>query len=95
VELAFGQRWRWLWVGVGLVVWLIERRLLPLFLLAKGVNSMLELCKFCPFSINVLSSTFGMLSCCLPSGDGFMFLTDPFNLLLNSSKLYFFCGFVF
>jgi hypothetical protein len=71
--------WRWLWVG--LVVWLFEQRFLLQF---KRVGVGLELHKSCPFSVDVLSSSFVTLSCCLTSGDGFMFLMDPFNLLLNS-----------
>jgi hypothetical protein len=51
-------------VGVVLVVQLFERRVLPLFLLAKDLDGVLDLCKSCYFSINVLLSSFGMLSCC-------------------------------
>jgi hypothetical protein len=70
-------------VEVVLVMQLSERRLLPLLLLAKDLNVVLELRESCPFSVNMLSSGFGTLSCCLPSCDGILFLTEPLNLLLN------------
>jgi hypothetical protein len=76
------QRWG-LWVGVVLVVRLLERRLLPLFMLAKDLDGVLELHECCSFSIDVLSSGFGTLSCDLPSCDSFLFLTEPLDLLLN------------
>jgi hypothetical protein len=43
-----------MWVGVGLVVRLFERRLLPLFLLVKDLDGVLELHKSCSFSVDVL-----------------------------------------
>jgi hypothetical protein len=52
---------RWGVVGV-LVMQLLDRRLLPLFLLVKDLDVVLELCESCPFSINVLSSGFDTLS---------------------------------
>jgi hypothetical protein len=61
-NLYLHQMRRWLWVGVGLMVRLFERRLLPLYLLAKDVNNILELCKSCSFSVNVLSSSFDTVS---------------------------------
>jgi hypothetical protein len=61
-------------VEVVLVVQLLERRLLPLLLLAKDLDLVLELRESCPFSVDVLSSSFGLLSCYLPSCDGFIFL---------------------
>jgi hypothetical protein len=70
-------------VEVVLVMQLSERRLLPLLLLVKDLNVVLELRESCPFSINVLSSGFGTLSCYLPSCDDILFLTEPLNLLLN------------
>jgi hypothetical protein len=65
-------------VRVGLVVQLFERRPLPLLLLAKDVNGVLELHKSCSFFVYVLPSSFGMLSRCLSSGDSFLFLMKPF-----------------
>jgi hypothetical protein len=70
-------------VEVVLVMQLSERRLLPLLLLVKDLNVVLEFRESCPFSVNVLSSGFGMLSCYLPSCDDILFLTEPLNLLLN------------
>jgi hypothetical protein len=84
-DVRLRWRWRWLWVGVELVVWLFEGTLLPLPLLVKDVDSVLELCKSCPFSIDVLPPGFSTLSCYLPSGDSFLFLMEPFNLLFYSS----------
>jgi hypothetical protein len=66
------------------VVWLFEQRLLPLLLLTKDVDGVLEFRKPCSISVDVLPSSFDTLSCCLPSGDSFLFLMEPFDLLLNS-----------
>jgi hypothetical protein len=44
----------------------------------------------------VLSSSFGTLSCYLPPHDGFLFLMEPLNFLLDSDQfLLLFYGFVF
>jgi hypothetical protein len=51
--------------------------------LAKDLNVVLELRESCPFSVNVMSSGFGALSCCLRSCDGFLLLAEPLNLQLN------------
>jgi hypothetical protein len=72
-------------VGVILVVWLLERRVLPLFLLAKDLDGVLELHESCSFSINGLPSGFSTLSEGLPSYDSFLFLMEALDLLLNSS----------
>jgi hypothetical protein len=85
----------WRWVGVGLVVLVFERRLLPLFLVVKGLNGLLEICKSCSFSVDVLPSSFNTLNYCLPPPDGFMFLMKPLNLLLDSEQLFLFCSFFF
>jgi hypothetical protein len=77
------RRW-WLCVGVVLVVQLLEQRLLPLFLLVKDFDGVLELRESCSFSVDVLPSGFSTLSCYLPSCDGLLFLMEPLNLLLNS-----------
>jgi hypothetical protein len=82
-DLHLWQRW-WLWVVVGLFVRLHERRLLPLFLLVKDLNGVLELRESSSFSVDVLPSGFSMLSCYLTSCDSFLFLTKSFNLMLNS-----------
>jgi hypothetical protein len=65
---------------------LVERRFLPLFLLAKDVDSVLYLCEPCSLSlsIDVLPLSFEVLDCRLPPHDGFLFLTEPLILLLDS-----------
>jgi hypothetical protein len=77
------------------VVRLLERRILPLLLLAKDFNVVLELCKSCSLSVNVLPSGLGTLSCCLPPCEGFLFLAEPLDLLLDPGQLFLLCGFVF
>jgi hypothetical protein len=52
-------------VAVGLVVWLFEQRLLPLLLLAKDVDGVVELHISCSFSDYMLPSSFSTLSCYL------------------------------
>jgi hypothetical protein len=71
------------WIGVVLVVWLLEWRLLPLFLLAKDLDVVLEFHEPCSLFVYMLPSDFGTLSCGLPASDVFLFLMEPFNLLLN------------
>jgi hypothetical protein len=70
-------------VGVVLMVRLPEWRLLPLLLLAKDLDGVLELHESFPFFINMLTSGFGTLICYLPSCDGFLFMMEPLYLLLN------------
>jgi hypothetical protein len=71
-------------VGVGgWVMRLPEWRLLPPILLVKDLDGVLKLHKSCPFVDNVLHFGFGMLSCCLPACDGFLFWMEPLNFLLN------------
>jgi hypothetical protein len=86
-------------VGVGvevvLVIRLLEQRLLPLLLLAKDLDVVLELHESCPFSIDALPSGFGMLSRYLLPCDGFLFLTEPLDLLLDPGQLFLFCSIVF
>jgi hypothetical protein len=81
------------WVGVVLVVRGFERRLLPLFLAAQDLNSVLELRKSCSFYVYALPPCFDMLDYCLPPRDRFLFLTEPFNFLLDSEQHFLFCGF--
>jgi hypothetical protein len=65
----------------------LKRRLLPLLLLVKDLNGVLELRESCFFSVNLLSFDFDTLSCCLPPCDAFLFLTEPLHLLLDSGQL--------
>jgi hypothetical protein len=55
-----------------------------MLLLAEDLNGVLELCESCSFSVDVLPPDFVMLSCCLLPCDGFLFLTEPLYLLLDS-----------
>jgi hypothetical protein len=71
----------------------LKQRLLPLFLVVQNLNSVLELRKYFSFSVYVLPPSFGTLDCYLPPHDGLLFLTEPFNLLLDSEQLLLFCGF--
>jgi hypothetical protein len=89
------EMWRGWEVEVVLVVRLLERRLLPLLLLAENLDVVLELRKSCPFSVDMLSSSFGTLGCCLPPCDGFLFSTESLDLLLDPGQLLFFCNFIF
>jgi hypothetical protein len=82
-------------VEVVLVVWLLEQRLLTLLLLAENFDVVLELRESCPFSVGMLPSNFGALSCYLPLCDGFLFSMDPLDLLLDPGQLLFFCNFIF
>jgi hypothetical protein len=61
--LDMWRRWGRL-VGVVLVIQLLERRLLPLLLLAKDLDSVLELRESCSFSVNTLPSGFDALNYC-------------------------------
>jgi hypothetical protein len=65
------------------VIRLLEWRLLPLLLLAKDLDIVLKLYESCPFSIDVLPSSFGMLSCCILPCNGFLFLIEPLDFLLD------------
>jgi hypothetical protein len=91
-NLVIRQGW-WRWVDVGLMLHLLERRLLPLLLLAKDVNGVLQPYYPCSLSVYVLSPGFGTLNCCLPPHDGFLFLTEPLDLLLDYEHLLL-CSFI-
>jgi hypothetical protein len=79
-----------------LVLCLIEQMFLPLFLLARDINNILQLCQPCSLSINVLSSGFGALRCCLPPRNEFLFLTEPLYFLLYPGQpLLLYCYFIF
>jgi hypothetical protein len=85
---------QWWWgVGVGLIVDMIEQGFLSLLLLAKDIDSVLQLHKIHPLSIDVLSMSFSTLCNGLPSHDGFLFLFLPESLyfLLNPIQLLLFC----
>jgi hypothetical protein len=83
-NLVVWWRW-WRWIGFQLMVRLIEWRLLPLILLGKDLDGVLELCEAHSLSVYVLHSSLIVLSCGLPASDGFLFLVKALNLLLNPS----------
>jgi hypothetical protein len=56
---------------------------LPLFLLAKDLDGVLDLCEPCLLPVYMLPSGFSILDCGLPASDGFLLLTKALNLLLN------------
>jgi hypothetical protein len=75
---------------------LAQCRLLPLLLLAKNVDGILQLYEPRPLSVDVLLVSFGALSNGLPSHNGFLYLPEPLYFLLNPGQLLLFCcGFVF
>jgi hypothetical protein len=95
--------WRWLvgylimrwWWGVGLIMDMIERGLLSLLLLAKDIDSILQLRELHPLSVDMMYMSFGVLYDGLPFYDGFLFLSEPLYFLLNPGQLLLFCcGFV-
>jgi hypothetical protein len=53
----------------------------------KDINGVLQLCKPCSLSVYVLPPDFSALDYCLPPYDGFLFLTKPLDLLLDSKQL--------
>jgi hypothetical protein len=58
-----------------------------MLLLVKDINGVLQLCKPCSLSVYVLPPDFSALDYCLPPYDGFLFLTKPLDLLLDSKQL--------
>jgi hypothetical protein len=76
------MRWRWWW-GWWLVRDLIIRwSFLPL--LTEDVQVVLHLCEPRSLPIDVLPASFDVLNCSMPSQNGFLFLSEPLNLLLDS-----------
>jgi hypothetical protein len=74
----------------------IEGSFLSLLLLAKDIDSVLQLREPRPLSVNVLLASLGALNCSLPSHDGFLFLSEPVDFLLDSGQLFLlYCCFVF
>jgi hypothetical protein len=64
-------------------------RLLPLVLLAKDLDVVLQLCKPSSLYVYVLPSGLGVLSYGLSTDDGFLFLVEVLDLVLNPGKLCF------
>jgi hypothetical protein len=62
----------------------------------KDVDGILQLCEPRPLSVDVLSVRFGVLSNCLPSHDGYLFLSEPLYFLLDPNQLLLlYYGFIF
>jgi hypothetical protein len=78
-------------VGVGLMMDMVERGSLPLLLLEKDIDSILQLRESRPLSVTMLPVGLGALHCGLPSHDGLLFLLKLLNFLLNSSQLFVLC----
>jgi hypothetical protein len=90
------QRWGdmtvwWEWVDVVLMLHLNQRWLMSLLLLANVVDGILQFCEPCMLSVYVLSKSFGVLSDCLPSHDGFLLLSEPLYLLLYPNQFFLLC----
>jgi hypothetical protein len=86
------RRWCWWWVMMDLV----KRSFVPLLLLSKNIESVLHLCDPRSLPIDILHVSFGVFDYSLSSQDGFLFLPDPLNFLLDSGQfLLFFCCFNF
>jgi hypothetical protein len=60
-------------------------------LLMEDMHVVLRLCKPRSLPIDVLPMSFSALHCSLSYHDGFLFLSEPLNLLLNSSEFLFLC----
>jgi hypothetical protein len=60
-------------------------------LLAEDDQVVLHLYEPHSLSVDVLPVIFGALHCSLPSQDGFLFLPEPLNLLLNFGEFRFLC----
>jgi predicted CDP-diglyceride synthetase/phosphatidate cytidylyltransferase len=65
----------------------LEWGLLPLFSLAKDVDGVLQLYEPCSLQVYMLPSSIDALGHCLSPYDGFLFLMEPLNLLLDSEQL--------
>jgi hypothetical protein len=74
---------------------MIERGFLSLLLLAKDIDSILQLRELRPLSVATLSTSFNTLCDGLTSHHGFLFLPEPlFFLLIPGQLLLFCCGFI-
>jgi hypothetical protein len=80
------QRWRGN-VGVEVLLPLIRRWVLPLLLLVKDVNGILQFCQLRVLPIDVLSLSLNTLSSFLSSHDGLLLLSKPLYFLLDPDQL--------
>jgi hypothetical protein len=93
------RQWRW-WLVRDLVVrwrrwWLvrdlIQRSFLSLLLLTENGEGVLYLSELRSLSVNVLLVGLDVLDCNLSSQDGFLFLPEPLNFLLDSGQFLLLC----
>jgi hypothetical protein len=54
-------------------------------LLTEDVQVVLHLYEPCSLPVDILHVSFNALNCNMPSQNGFLFLSEPLNLLLDSS----------
>jgi hypothetical protein len=78
VIVRWRRRW-WTWLIRDLIV-----QLSPTSLLVEDFEVILHFCEPRSFYVDVLSTSFDTLYCGLPSKDGFLFLSEPLDLLLDS-----------
>jgi hypothetical protein len=57
---------------------------MPLLLLTEDTDGVLHLYEPCSLPVDVLPVSFDALNCDLPSQYGLLFLSKPFNFLLDS-----------
>jgi hypothetical protein len=74
---------------------MVERGFLSLLLLVKDIDSILQLHKPRPLSVDMLPMSLGALDYGLPSPDGLLFLLEPLNFLLDFGQLFLLCFFFF
>jgi hypothetical protein len=72
-------------VGIGLMMDMVKRGLLSLLFLVKDIESILQIRKPHPLSVDMLPASLSALDCSLSSHDGLLFLPEPLNFLLDSS----------
>jgi hypothetical protein len=80
------MRWGW---SRGLWRQLVVDLVVPL--LVEDIQVVLHLCEPRLLPVDVLLASFGALHYSLPSQDGFLFLSEPPNLLLDSGEFLFLC----
>jgi hypothetical protein len=64
-------------------------------LLVKDIDNILQLCEPHMLSVDMLPTSLDALDCGLPSHDGFLFLSEPLNFLLDSDQLFLLCCYFF
>jgi hypothetical protein len=74
---------------------LVRQSFLSLLLLTENNEGVLQLGEPRSLSVDVLPTGLGALDCSLSSQDGFLFLPELLNFLLDSSQLLLYCCFIF